>query len=131
MIKVYVSPSCLSSKKVMQFFDQNNISYIKRNIIKEPLTESEIKVLLQFAPNGLSDIISSRAKLIKLHAVKIENLKLSQIFTLIKKTPTILRRPIILQENKERMQIGYNEDEIELFLRNDNENENNEQCEFY
>lgn len=131
MIKVYVSPSCLSSKKVMQFFDKNNISYIKRNIIKEPLSESEIKTLLQFAPNGLSDIISARAKLIKLHVVKIENLKLSQIYQLIAKTPTVLKRPIILQENKERLQVGYNEDEIELFLRNENDNETNEQCEFF
>ncbi|MBE4703771.1 Spx/MgsR family RNA polymerase-binding regulatory protein [Spiroplasma platyhelix] len=131
MIKVYVSPSCLSSKKVMQFFDKNNISYIKRNIIKEPLTESEIKVLLRFATNGINDIISSRAKLIKHHVFNIESLKLSQIYHLISTSPTVLKRPLILQENKERLQIGYNEDEIEIFLRNDSNNENNEQCEFF
>lgn len=131
MIKVYISPSCLSSKKVMQFFDKNKISYIKRNIIKEPLSESEIKSLLHFAPNGICDIISTRAKLIKFHAINIENLRLSELYSLIQNSPTVLKRPIILEENTERLQVGYNEDEIELFLRSNSDNENVEQCEFY
>lgn len=131
MIKVYVSPSCLSSRKVTQFFDKNKISYIKRNIFKEPLSEEEIKSLLQFAPNGIHDIISERAKYIKVHAINIEKLKLSQVYALIKRSPTILKRPIILQEKHEYVQVGYNEDEIELFLRTEIDNENSEQCEFF
>lgn len=117
MIKIYVSPSCLSSKKVIQFFEKHNIPYIKRNIIQNPLTDSEIKLLLQFVPNGINDIISTRAKFIKTHAVNIENLTMLQVFSLIKNSPTVLKRPIILQENQRRIQVGYNEDEIELFLR--------------
>lgn len=131
MLKVYVSPCCISSKKVIQFFEKNKISFVKRNIIKEPLSENEIKILLKCAPNGLNDIISSRAKLIKLHSVKIENLRLSQIYHLIKNEPTVLKRPLILEENKELLQVGYNEDQIEIFLRNENDNENIEQCEFF
>lgn len=123
MIKIYVSPSCLSSKKVIQFFEKHNIPYIKRNIIQNPLTDSEIKLLLQFVPNGINDIISTRAKFIKTHAVNIENLTMLQVFSLIKNSPTVLKRPIILQENKKRIQVGYNEDEIELFLRGNVENE--------
>lgn len=117
MIKVYVSPNCQSSKKVIQFFKKNNIPYVKRNIIKYPLTESEIKTLLQLAPNGVNDIISIRAKFIKNHVIHIENLRMSDIYDLVKKEPTVLRRPIILQEEKQRIQFGYHEDEIELFLR--------------
>lgn len=131
MIKVYVSPSCLSSKKVIQFFEKNNIPYVKRNIIQYPLSDSEIKLLLQLSPNGVSDIISSRAKYIKFHAINIENLKLSQIYEMIKTTPSILKRPIILEESKQRIQIGYNEDEIELFLRNNFDNQDNSQCKIF
>ncbi|MGL5268333.1 MAG: Spx/MgsR family RNA polymerase-binding regulatory protein [Spiroplasma sp.] len=131
MIKVYVSPSCLSSKKVIQFFEKNNIPFIKRNIIQYPLSNSEIKVLLQLAPNGVADIISTRAKFIKLHAINIENLKLSQIYEMIKTSPTILKRPIILQEDQKRIQIGYNEDEIELFLRSNFDNQDNNQCKIF
>lgn len=123
MIKIYVSPSCLSSKKVINFFEKHKIPYIKRNIIQNPLTDSEIKLLLQFVPNGVDDIISSRAKYIKTHAVNIERLTMLEVFDLVKKWPTILKRPIILQESKQRIQIGYNEDEIELFLRENLENE--------
>lgn len=123
MIKIYVSPSCLSSKKVIQFFEKHKIPYIKHNIIQNPLTESEIKVLLQLAPNGVHDIVSSRAKFIKTHAVNIEMLRMNDIYDLIKNSPTVLKRPIILQEDKKRIQIGYNEDEIELFLRDSLEKE--------
>lgn len=131
MIKVYVSPSCLSSKKVIQFFEKNNIPFVKRNIIQYPLSISEIKLLLQLSRNGISDIISSRAKYIKFHSINIENLRLSQIYEMIKATPSILKRPIILEESKEIMQIGYNEDEIELFLRNNFDNQDNSQCKIF
>lgn len=50
---------------------------------------------------------------------------------MIKATPSILKRPIILEESKEIMQIGYNEDEIELFLRNNFDNQDNSQCKIF
>lgn len=131
MIKIYVSPSCISSKKVIQFFNKNNIPFEKINIIQTPPTKEEIKVLLQLAPNGITDIISTRAKFIKTHVVNIENLKLSDLYTLIKTTPTILKRPIILEENRNRLQIGYHEDEIELFLRTNADNEFKDQCKIF
>ncbi len=131
MIKIYVSPSCLSSKKVIQFFDKHKIPYVKRNIIQNPLTESEIKSLLQFVPNGINDIVSNRAKFIKTHAINIENLRMEEIYNLIKNSPTVLKRPIILQENKKRIQIGYNEDEIEIFLRGNLENELDDYCKIF
>ena len=131
MIKIYISPSCLSSKKVIQFFDKHKIPYIKRNIIHNPLNDTEIKLLLRFVPNGVGDIISTRAKFIKTHAINIEKLTMLQVFDLIKTSPTVLKRPIIIQENKQRIQIGYNEDEIELFLRGSIENEFEDSCEIF
>lgn len=131
MIKVYISPSCLSSKKVIHFFEKHNIPHVKRNIIQNPLTESEIKTLLQIAPNGVHDIISSRAKYIKHHAINIENLRLSEVYYLIHNSPTVLKRPIIVEEDKQRIQIGYNEDEIELFLRSTSDNQVNDQYKIF
>lgn len=117
MKKIYFSPSCSSSRKTFQFFDQHSITYIKHNIIKEPLTENEIKMLLQLAPNGVNDIISEKAKFIKVHAVNIEALRLPEIYQLIKDEPRILKRPIIVDLVNKKIQVGYNEDEIEIFLR--------------
>lgn len=117
MKKIYFSPSCSSSRKTIQFFDEHNIGYIKHNIIKEPLTNQEIKTLLQLAPNGVNDIISAKSKFIKVHAVNIENLRLPEIYQLIKDEPRILKRPIIVDLTNKKIQVGYNEDEIEIFLR--------------
>ncbi|MDQ7983047.1 MAG: Spx/MgsR family RNA polymerase-binding regulatory protein [Spiroplasma sp.] len=117
MKKIYFSPSCSSSKKTFQFFDQHNIGYIKHNIITEPLTENEIKMLLQLAPNGVNDIISSKAKFIRVHNINIEKLRLPKVYQLIMIEPKILKRPIIVDLVSKKIQIGYNEDEIEIFLR--------------
>ncbi len=117
MKKIYFSPSCSSSRKAIQFFNEHNINYIAKNILKDPLTDQEIKTLLQFAPNGVNDIISTKAKYIKVHAINIEALRLPEIYQLIKDEPRILKRPIIVDLVNKKIQIGYNEDEIEIFLR--------------
>ncbi|MCL6429085.1 Regulatory protein Spx [Spiroplasma sp. JKS002669] len=117
MKKIYFSSSCSSSRKTIKFFNEHNISYTAKNIIKDSLTDQEIKTLLQFAPNGVNDIIATKAKYIKTHAINIETLRLPEIYQLIKDEPRILKRPIIVDFEKKKIQVGYNEDEIEIFLR--------------
>lgn len=117
MTKIYFSPGCSSSRKTIQFFDEHNIKYAKKNILKDPLTEQEIKTLLQLAPNGVNDIISTKAKYIKTNEINIETLRLPEIYQLVKDEPRILKRPIIVNLTNKKLQVGYNVDEIEIFLR--------------
>lgn len=121
MKKIYFSPSCSSSRKAIQFFNNHNLNYTAKNILKEPPTEQEIKTLLQFAPNGVNDIISSKAKYIKTHAISIEALRLPEIYQLIKTEPRILKRPIIVDFANKKILVGFNQDDIEIFLRNNND----------
>ena len=44
----------------------------------------------------------------------IDDLSLTQLYDLISRDPSLLRRPILLDEK--RLQVGYNEDEIRRFL---------------
>ena len=53
-------------------------------------------------------------KIFKKLDVDVEDLSISALIRLIEENPSLLRRPIIL-DNK-RMQIGFNEDEIRAFL---------------
>lgn len=64
--------------------------------------------------NGTDDLISTRSKIFQKLNVDVDELSISQLIDLIETYPSLLRRPIILDEK--RMQIGFNEDEIRAFL---------------
>ena len=50
----------------------------------------------------------------QLNNIDIESLKVSELEKLIIENPSILRRPIIVEDNK--LQVGYNEEEIRVFI---------------
>ena len=79
-----------------------------------PLTRKELQHILSLTENGTDDIISTRSKIFQKLDVDVEELSISALIRLIEENPSLLRRPIIL-DNK-RMQIGFNEDEIRAFL---------------
>ena len=65
MIRIYVSPSCSSCRKVLKWFDEQEIPYVQINIFARPLTEDELKDMLMKSENGTEDIISTRSNIIK------------------------------------------------------------------
>ena len=77
-----------------------------------PLSKQELTSILALTENGTDDIISTRSKIFQ--KLDVEDLSISALIRLIEENPSLLRRPIIL-DNK-RMQIGFNEDEIRAFL---------------
>ena len=114
MVTLFTSPSCTSCRKARAWLQEHDIPYQERNIFSKPLTDDEIKEILQMTENGTEEIISKRSKAYKKLNVDLNELPLKQLFALIEKNPGILRRPIILDEK--RLQVGYNEDEIRRFL---------------
>lgn len=79
-----------------------------------PLTTEELKTILAFTENGTDDLISTRSKVFQKLNIDVDELSISALIELIATYPSLLRRPIILDEK--RMQIGFNEDEIRAFL---------------
>ena len=114
MIKIYVSPSCSSCKKVKQWFDEQKIPYEEKNILVTPLKEEELKDILTKSENGTSDIISNRSKVIKEQKVDVEGMTISEMITFIRNNPTVLKRPIMVDDH--RIQVGYNKEEITTFI---------------
>ena len=113
MIVVYTSPGCASCRKVKSFLKDNDLEYIEKNIFTTLLNKNEIKYLLSRTENGTDDIISKRSKIIQESNVDIESMSINELCDFIVQNPSILKRPIII-DNK-NMQIGYDEEEIELF----------------
>ncbi|KGP70884.1 transcriptional regulator SpxA [Pontibacillus yanchengensis] len=114
MITVYLSPSCTSCRKAKAWLDEHNLEYEERNIFSQPLSIEEIKGIIRMTEDGTKEIISERSKVFQNLDVDLEDLSMRDLYKLIEDNPSILKRPIILDEK--RMQVGFNEDEIRSFL---------------
>lgn len=114
MIKLYTSPSCSSCRKVKKYFKQYNIDYVEKNILTTPLTRDEIFKMLINSENGFDDIISVRSNVYKEKEALIAKMKVHDLIDFIIANPSVLKRPIIVTDYE--IQVGYNDDDIELFL---------------
>lgn len=114
MVIIYTTPSCASCRKAKNWLEEHKIDYIEKNIFAVPLTKEDIRLMLKNTENGFEDIISTRSKYIMENNIDIDSLKVSELEKLIIENPSILRRPIIVEDNK--LQVGYNEDDIRVFI---------------
>lgn len=114
MITLYISPSCSSCRKVKKYFDENGIKYQEKNILQTKLLRSDIFKMLSMSEHGFADIISTKSKVFKDTNLDLKNMTIHQLVDFIIENPTILKRPIII--NDMDLQVGYNPDDITLFL---------------
>ena len=110
MIILYTSPGCASCRKAKQWLKDNNMKFIEKNIFTTLLKEDEIKYLLQRTENGTEDIISTRSKVFQELNRDLEDLSLKELVEIIQKNPSILKRPIMIDEKS--FVVGYDDDEI-------------------
>ncbi|MDF7638545.1 transcriptional regulator SpxA [Lactobacillus sp. ESL0791] len=114
MVELYVSPSCTSCRKAKAWLKKHDIPFNERNIFSEPLTKQELIRILRMTENGTEEIISTRSRAFQQLKVNLDDLSIDQLLDLVEKNPSLLRRPIIMDDR--RLQVGYNEDEIRRFL---------------
>lgn len=114
MIRIYTSPSCSSCRKVKKWFMDQNIPFEERNIFSSALNDNELMDILSKSENGTDDIISPRSKIVKEAHVDFDDMRISEVVSFIKKNPSILKRPIMVDDR--RIQVGYNEEEIRSFI---------------
>ena len=114
MINLYVSSSCTSCRKARAWLKKHDIPFKERNIFSEPLTKEDIVNILRLTENGTEEIISTRSKAFQELHVNLDDLSIDQLLDLVEKNPSLLRRPIIMDER--RLQEGYNDDEIRRYL---------------
>ena len=114
MVKIYVTPTCSSCRKAKKWLEEHNVKYKEINLLTTKLTDDDLNLILKNTENGFEDIISSRSKYLIENKINVEDLKVSELEDLIIKNPSILRRPIIVEDRK--MQVGYNEEDIRVFV---------------
>ncbi len=114
MVTIYTTPSCASCRKAKKWFEEYDINYQEINIFNTKLTKADIFRILDKTENGFDDIISTRSKIMSENNIDINSMKMHELLDFIIENPSILRRPIIV-DNK-RLQVGYNDEEIRTFL---------------
>ena len=114
MLNLYTSPSCTSCRKAKAWLKEHDVSFQERNIFANPLNKEEIMQVLRMTENGTEEIISTRSRTFQNLKINLDDLSIDQLIDLVEKNPSLLRRPIIMDDR--RLQVGYNEDEIRRFL---------------
>ena len=114
MVLIYTSAGCSSCKKAKQWLRNNNITFAEKNIFSTFLKAEEVRYLVSRCENGFDDIISKNSKVVKQSKLDLNNLSFNEMVSFIRQNPSSLRRPILI--NSDDMVIGYDEDDIEVFL---------------
>ena len=114
MIQIYTTPSCASCRKAKKWFDQYQIPYSEKNIFSIKLSKDDIFRMLANSENGFEDIISTRSKVFKEKRLDPDNMSVQELVGFIIEYPSVLKRPIIINENE--LQVGYNNEDITIFL---------------
>lgn len=114
MIQIYTTPSCASCRKAKKWFDQYKIPYSEKNIFSIKLSKEDIYKMLANSENGFEDIISTRSKVFKEKKLDPESMSVQALVEFIIDNPSVLKRPIIINESE--LQVGYNNEDITIFL---------------
>jgi regulatory protein spx len=70
--------------------------------------------MLANSENGFEDIISTRSKIFREKKLEPECMSVQALVSFIIEYPSVLKRPIIINENE--LQVGYNNEDITIFL---------------
>lgn len=114
MITIFTTPSCTSCRKAKKWLADQGLKFEERNLFQEPLNMNELQRILGMTEEGAEEIISERSRVFEQLSIDLESMKMTELLALLQRKPTLMRRPIIIDEK--RMRIGYNADEIRCFL---------------
>lgn len=109
MLKVYTSYNCSSCKKATSWLERHGFVYEEVNFFSKGLTDDDVKFILKYARNGFEDVISERSKIYEKYKEKIFDMKTRELIQFIVENPSILKRPLIVDDVCEILIAGYSE----------------------
>ena len=114
MIKLYSVNHCYSSRRAKEWMIYHNIPFHEVNVAQDELSTSEILYILSLTENGIDDILLERSDTYKKYRQLFEESSLRAIILFIKKHRTIIRTPLIVDQNK--LLVGFTEGKASMFL---------------
>ena len=116
MIKIYTAMACHSCRKTKEQLSIYGLDFEEINLSEVEISTEELLKIFSLTEIGVEDVISKRSyayKRLNLD-VHLNRLSLNELIQTIQENPTLLRRPLILDEKS--LQVGFNEDDIRQFL---------------
>ena len=95
----YHNPQCSKSRKALEIIEKQNINTKVILYLKDKLTKSMLKQILNLSGLSVRDIIRSNEKEYKENNLDNLNLTLDKILEIIVKHPKLLQRPILVYNN--------------------------------
>lgn len=114
MIKMYYNPSSYSSRRAKEWLIKHSLNFEEVNWLQRGMSEEEFTAILSLTENGTEDIISKRSAAYASFSKQLPFLSVREVYFLLNTHRNLLRLPIIIKDA--RLQVGYNSDEIRVFL---------------
>lgn len=114
MVNLYFHTNDPSKRKAVQWLTQRGIAVSQRNIEKEPLTTTEIRDLFALSMDGTDELISKRSHDTKALKLDTQTVTINQLTQAIKKSPHILRNPVIFNDHK--LVTGFDQEKMGVFI---------------
>jgi len=97
---LYHNPKCSKSRKALEIIENQNINTKVILYLKDKLTKSMLKQILDLSGLSVREIIRSNEKEYKENNLDNLNLTQDDILVLIVKHPKLLQRPVLVYNNK-------------------------------
>lgn len=107
----FTYPSCTSCRKTKAWLKKNNVDFQERHIFRETPKYDELMDIIKLTNEGIQEIIATRSSTYKELDLDLNELRVSEVLSLLHKEPRLLRRPIIT--DGERLIVGYNRSGLE------------------
>jgi arsenate reductase len=113
MLQILHNPRCGKSRNCLAFLDNNKVTFEIRNYIQNPLTEEELKTVIQKL--NIKPLALVRQKeAIWIDQFKNKTMSDSEVIKAITQFPILMERPIVIKDNKAI--IGRDLELLEKFL---------------
>lgn len=99
MVYLYTIPSYKKCQKVKSWLSEHKINYIERDIVKDPLTITELKKLSKKSENGIPSFINKTSNLLNKFNINMCQNNIKKILQTIVKHPELLSLPIVVNNN--------------------------------
>ncbi|MGG5339935.1 regulatory protein spx [Enterococcus pernyi] len=117
MIIVYTESANASCRQVIHWFQDEEIPYLERRVNeKKPLTKKELGKLMSLTTNGFDDLLRIRSKFYNNMEIKFEDMSYEEAISLLINNTELLKKPIIVDLETNKIEVGFNEEKIRIFL---------------